>query len=272
MVASLFEVHGDGFVATQLSVGPWDPTSLHGGPVAALLARELERWPVDQPMFPARLTVELFKPVGLDPLLVDVRPVRRGRKVQVLEAVLSDAGTGTALARGTLQQIRRGDEPLAEQVAEINGPDPTPTPPSPEELAAVTGALEGDTVRYHTSAVEHRVRGHFLMDPGPATDWIRLVVDLLPGEAPSPLARVAGAADFGNGVSAVFRFGTHLFINPDLTIHLHRLPTDEWVCLDAITRVGDEGVGFAESALFDRRGRIGRSVQSLLIEDLRAQD
>lgn len=271
MATSLFEVHGDGYVATQLSVGPWDPGSLHGGPVAALLARELERWPVDQPMFPARLTVELFKPVGLDPLLVEVRAVRRGRKVQVLEAVLSDADTGTPLARGTLQQIRLADEPLADQVAEVNGPDPTPTPPPPEELAPVDRGAS-DVVRYHTSAVEHRVRGHFLMDPGPATDWIRLVVDLLPGEPPSPLARVAGAADFGNGVSAVFRFGTHLFINPDLTIHLHRLPVDEWVCLDAITRVGDEGVGFAESALFDRRGRIGRSVQSLLIEELRAED
>jgi hypothetical protein len=60
-----------------------------------------------------------------------------------------------------------------------------------------------------------------------------------------------------------------VFINPDLTVHLFRLPVDEWVCLDAVTRIpaggGAGSVGLAESALFDRQGRIGRSLQSLLV-------
>jgi len=59
-------------------------------------------------------------------------------------------------------------------------------------------------------------------------------------------------------------------VNPDLTVHLFRLPADEWVCLDAITRLdlepGHGSVALAESALFDRRGRIGRSLQSLIID------
>jgi hypothetical protein len=36
--------------------------------------------------------------------------------------------------------------------------------------------------------------------------------------------------------------------------------------LDARTRVGDDGVGYAESVLFDEEGRIGRSIQTLLID------
>jgi hypothetical protein len=77
---------------------------------------------------------------------------------------------------------------------------------------------------------------------------------------------VAAAADFGNGVSSELDFQTHLFINPDLTVYVHRPPVGEWVCLDARTRFGAPGIGMAESALWDIEGRIGRAAQSLLVE------
>jgi hypothetical protein len=38
------------------------------------------------------------------------------------------------------------------------------------------------------------------------------------------------------------------------------------VCLDAATWIDGDGVGQAESELYDERGRLGRSLQSLLIE------
>jgi len=87
---------------------------------------------------------------------------------------------------------------------------------------------------------------------------------------PAPgLCRVAAAADFGNGISAVLSpLDGYVFINPDLTIYLHRLPVSEWVCLDAETRVQPHGVGAADSQIYDERGPIGRSVQSLLVEKL----
>jgi acyl-CoA thioesterase len=45
------------------------------------------------------------------------------------------------------------------------------------------------------------------------------------------------------------------FINPDLTISLHRHPVGEWVCLEAETVVQPHGIGLAESRLWDRDGR-----------------
>jgi len=56
------------------------------------------------------------------------------------------------------------------------------------------------------------------------------------------------------------------FINPDLTIYVHRLPVSEWVCLDAVTHVQANGAGLAESTLYDEHGVIGRSLQSLIVE------
>jgi hypothetical protein len=48
--------------------------------------------------------------------------------------------------------------------------------------------------------------------------------------------------------------------------HPEPVPDREWVALDAVTLESDRGIGFAESALFDEQGRIGRSVQSLLFD------
>ena len=103
--------------------------------------------------------------------------------------------------------------------------------------------------------------------PGPTTDWIRLRVPVVAGEPVSALERVAAAADFGNGISWVLpRLEGWQFINPDLTIALQRHPVDEWVCLEAETMVQSSGIGLAESRLWDRSGRLGRAVQSLLID------
>ncbi len=104
--------------------------------------------------------------------------------------------------------------------------------------------------------------------PGPAGMWLRLAVPVVAGEAVSPFQRVAAAGDFGNGVAAAFDRTRYSCINPDLTITLHRLPVGAWVGLDSSTFPERTGFGVAESVLHDERGRIGRAVQTVLIEEL----
>jgi hypothetical protein len=58
---------------------------------------------------------------------------------------------------------------------------------------------------------------------------------------------------------------THVFINTELTVHLFGEPSGEWVCLDARTRIGPNGVGLATSILYDTERRIGVGNQALLI-------
>ena len=115
--------------------------------------------------------------------------------------------------------------------------------------------------------MEYRfVSGRFL-DQGPATVWMRMRDPLVAGESPSPLQRVLIAADSGNGVSATLDWSRYLFINVDLSVHLHRLPAGEWVCLDAITIPEPTGVGLADTALHDERGPLGRALQTLLVRE-----
>lgn len=225
--------------------------------MAALLARSVEAAEGAGPMQPARLTVELLRPVGFDPLTVNATVVHPGRKVQLVEVTASQNGRDVARAVG----LRIRDEAVA-----VPRGAPDVVPPPPDRGAASPPWREDEPPAFHNIGVEHRfVLGGFDR-PGPATDWIRLCCPVVSDEAPSPLQRVAAAADFGNGISGVLDFARHRWVNPDLTIHLHRLPVGEWVCLESTTHLGDTGLGLAESALYDERGFIGRSVQSLLVE------
>lgn len=261
---ALFEPLGDDrYHPTNRARGPWSPDALHGGPVAALLAgagcRELgvER----DSMVPVRLTVELLRPVPLSPLRLSARTTRPGRKVRLAAVDLADED-GRVVASASLLAIR---------AATVSVPDQPPEelPPPPDGLAAAV--IAPDVFSYpafHNTGVEHRfVEGAF-DQPGPALDWIRLAVPVVAGESVLPLQRVAAASDFGNGISGLVGFGELSFINPDLTVTVRREPVGEWVCLQARSRLGANGVGLAESTLFDRDGHLGRAVQTLLVEPI----
>jgi len=55
------------------------------------------------------------------------------------------------------------------------------------------------------------------------------------------------------------------FLNPDLSVHLERPFEGEWLGLWARSGAHPEGVGLAESQLFDARGVVGRAAQSLVV-------
>lgn len=269
-VGALFVPDGGRFVPTEYARGPWSPDSLHGGPVAALLAGTVDAQPADEPMHVARLTVELLRPVPLAPLTLSCTVPRPGRKVQLVEAVLSDGRRDLAWGRALrlrLQPTGAGAPDLPDpNHGPVPGRDPdAPAGPDDGHDSSSPTAL-GHYRAFHNAGAELRyVTGSFTT-LGPATVWVRLAVPVVAGEEPSPLQRVAAAADFGNGVSAELDFGRFLFINPDLTVNLVRPAVGAWVCLDAVTRIGIPGVGLAECRLFDVLGPIGRSTQSLLVE------
>jgi Acyl-CoA thioesterase C-terminal domain/Acyl-CoA thioesterase N-terminal domain len=263
MADSLFvPVDADTFVPTELSIGPWSREALHGGPVAALLVRELESLSAPCPMRLTRITIELTRPVPLEPLWVISQVVRPGAKVNIVEAAMGRRD-GAEVAKVRAVRIRTEDVDFPDGATDE-------VPPLPDEAAEPASLTVGDpdALAYHSHAVEHRYTSGRFGVPGPIFDWIRLTVPVVPGEEPTGWQRAAAAADFGNGISAVSDFGSSLFINPDLTVHLWREPDGEWIGLDAETRTSSTGIGMAESALWDRSGRVGRSAQSLLLDRL----
>jgi hypothetical protein len=101
---------------------------------------------------------------------------------------------------------------------------------------------------------------------GGVAAWLRSRVPLVLGETPSPLQRVMVAADSGNGVAIPLDPRRFTFVNADLIVALYRPLDGEWVCLDAVTRYDRGGIGLTETRLWDRRGPIGRALQTLVLE------
>jgi hypothetical protein len=252
---AFFVPDGDAFMATELTRGPWDPQAQHAGPPSALLGRALERCePRDDAMI-ARITLEILRPVPITRLYTEARVVRPGRSVSLLEATLSDDNGPVMLGRAW--RIR------TEDIGASAGLEPPP-PAMPDAPGGEEFFVGAQDVGYHTGMEWRFSRGAFL-ELGPSTVWMRVRQPMVAGEEISPLQRVLAAADSGNGVSAMLDFARYIFINTDLTVHLHRYPAGEWVRMDARTLAEPHGVGMAESALHDEHGALGRSVQSLLL-------
>jgi hypothetical protein len=256
----VFEVDGDVAVPTELARGPWSPHAQHGGAPAALLAGQLEGFDAGPATFPARFTLELMRPVPLAPLRIERRTIRPGKKVQLVQGSLF-AGD-VEVVRATLLRLR--EQPVEFTTEPVGGPEAPLPPPGPAQRLGG----EWTTGTGFWNAVEaSRVKGEWGA-PGPAGLWLRLAVPIVAGEVPTPFQRVAAAGDFGNGVAAAFDRMRYSCINPDLTITLHRLPTTEWVGLDSATYPERTGLGVAESVLHGEAGRIGRGIQTVLIEEL----
>jgi Thioesterase-like superfamily len=246
---------GARFLATAATVGPWFADAQHVGPPSALLARALERCAPRPGTAISRLTVEVLGPVPAGEIEISAQVERPGRAIELLAAEMR-AG-GRAVLRARAWRLATGDTAAVTVGA-------AERPPGPDGVPARSPDLPGWLPGFIDSVEWRFVRGYFT-EPGPGLAWIRQRVPLVEGEEPSPLQRLAVVADSANGVAAPLDVRKWLFVNTDLTLHLHRAPEGEWMAVQAATTVGPDGLGTAASLLFDQRGQVGRSAQSLVV-------
>lgn len=262
MADVIFERDGDRFVATELARGPWDPSSCHGGAPSALLAAIVDTTPSLAALQVVRLTYDILRPVPLAPVDVRVRIVREGKRVQVVEADLVTPD-GLELVRCRALRVRVGTVDLPDGA----DADAAPPTPGPEQAAREVERVGEQWGTGFWTAVEVRpTHGSVLGAPGPGTAWFRLGVPIADGVATSPIARVAAASDFGNGLAPPLPIHRYRYLNPDLTVDVHRLPDGDWVALDAQSVAQPTGIGLTTSTLSDVRGRLGTAMQSLFID------
>lgn len=242
------------FRSTEHTVGPWSAQMQHMGPPSALLTRQLERCAPRDDVALSRITVEVLGPVPPVDVEVSAEVVRPGRTIELLGAEMVAGGRPVARARGWRLAVADTAD-LA-----VGAGDPLPGPDQGSERDTPEGWVPG-----YLDALEWRwLRGH-LSEPGPGTAWARLRVEVVAGEDPSPLQRLMAAADSANGVAARLDAREWLFLNTDLTVHLHRAPRGEWTGLDAETVLGPAGAGVCSAVLHDETGPVGRCAQILTV-------
>ena len=248
------------FVPTAFTRGPWDPGLLHGGPVAALLA-ELMYDAADRGMQPVRLTVDLMRPVPMVPLVADVRVVRTGKRLQLLEGGLALASDGRGVARSSLLFLRPAPFDASDYNAQL-----APPPDSPEDDVDESWRPPIHAESFVGGAMDFRFGRQLALGHG--VGWLRLHRRVLADRPISPLARAAAAADVGNAVSA--RRDPALprvtFVNADLSLSLARPPEGEWIRLESRGRWESSGLGWVSSSMSDMRGELGAVSNGLVLE------
>ena len=265
MTEAIFRPDGSSFVATELARGPWDPDAQHGGAPAALMMRAFESLAADGLLL-ARVTYEFLRPVPLGALEVRAEVTRSGRRAALLEgSIVGDDGAELVRARALRVRGAQSSRIVSRH------PHPASATGAPGLQEARSDESFGWAKRpmFATEAMDIRFTSGQFAGLGPASAWFKLRVPLVAGESPSPLQRLAAAADFGNGISSIVSWEDHLFINPDLTLYVERQPSGEWIHLDAHTRVAPDGIGVAASRLQDERGQVGCATQALLVQQTR---
>lgn len=245
----------DRYLSTEWTRGPWGPDSQHAGPPSALLGQAVEQAGRED-LQVARITFEILKPIPVAPLTLSTEVRKGGRRVELVDAALS--ADGEVVMTATAVRMRTADIDLPAFV------DPPPPHDIPESSAS-TDLFPATWHPNYLEAMEWRFATGMFTEPGPAAAWVRMRHPLVAGEPVSPLTRVLSAVDSASGISAMLEWTQWVFINPDLSVHLHRMPARQWILIDASTTPASTGVGTASASIYDERGRIGFSLQSLLI-------
>src|SRR5690606_23624226 len=179
------------FEPTEHVGGAWNPDELHIAPVLGLLAHLVEadhaaRRP-EAPLVIARASYDILGVIPMNIFEISVRVVRPGRTIELVEAMLSQAGRpAVALRAWMLQQ---------NDTAAMQG-SPLPHMALIESFApwSAGDVWAGGAIRSIDARREAAGTGR-------ARCWIRPQHPLLEGETVSARARMLGMLDFANGIA-----------------------------------------------------------------------
>lgn len=243
------------FRATEHVSGAWDIETQHIAPALGLLAHAVElehadRRPDDRLRI-NRLSYDILGTLPVDVVDIDIRVLRPGRTIELVEATLSHGGRAGVILRAWLLQP-------GSTAAVAGGALPTIAAPEDMDSWDATSLWPGGFI---TSADVRRDP----VEPGRGRYWVRTQLPLVEGEATSRLAAAAGLFDIANGMNVREDPRRVAFPNVDLTAHLFRQPRGEWVGFDTTVTFGATGVGLTSSTLHDVHGPIGTLAQVLTV-------
>ncbi|MBH0779739.1 thioesterase family protein [Nocardia bovistercoris] len=246
---------GEVFSSADLTRGTWGDMQ-HGGPPSALLVRALERCEPRADARLSRIVVELLGPVPVGPVRVVSKKERRGTRIEYLSAVMSSADDMRPVARAHAWRMERSD---TVEIQRNFG----------EPLTPLENVADRNDLSHFTDGYVGTLDWRWIVEPGSTPgageSWIRSAVDLVQGEAPSPLERLFVVADNANGVGAKADIRKWTFLNTDLTVHVHRMPEGDWIGIRADAAYGPDGIGATIGTLFDQHGPVAGIQQSVLL-------
>jgi hypothetical protein len=252
MPEAFFTVDGDSYLPGEMTRGPWG-AAMGGQIVGGLLGWAIERSGIDSDFQPARLTVDLLRPVLLEPVQIQASVQREGRRIKLVDGALVQ--NGQTVGRASALFLRRGDHPDGEVWSAPAEMPPLPAdsdgfPPDMPFLIWGYGATPGGSPGIAAGEWQQAHSQKFA--------WTRLFRPMVQGHPLTPFTRLAFVGDV---TSSLTHWGTGglRYINADYTVTASRLPDGEFLGLAAQSHYGTAGVATGTATLFDRHGPIGSS-------------
>ncbi len=250
------------FIGTPAARGPWSELHCHAGPVTGLIAREAEHL-VGSSKQLTRLSANFMRPLPLDGIRLEGNVTRDGRQLATSTVSVFDRsnnlcaiGSCVHLATGQLSNL-----PTA-QIQKVDFENS-----KPGRFPSIAKIHDEE---YFADYIEVSFPEGENNEPGPTTLMIK-APGLILNEPPSPFQTLCPLADCGNGISRNGEISEFRFMNPDITIAMHRCPESEWLASDAISFWETTGIGLAKATIFDDKGPVASVLQTLLIADHRNQ-
>ena len=240
-----------GFLSTLHSQGAWQPGEQHLAAAAGLVLAEAERrLPSDKLV--SRVSFDVLGVIHSGPFTIDVRMLRPGRSIELIEACMRHGDQVSVQAR--IWRLLASDT-SGEQGCEW-APLPPPDAMRPWVFSEVWGGGFIGSLQARRSADSR---------PGRGQSWLRTAYPLVEGEIDPPVAGFAKLIDTANGLAVRADPNAVFFANVDLTIHFTRQPQAGWVGFDTRVSFGPTGLGETFSVLSDIKGPVGTAAQSLTV-------
>ncbi len=245
------------FESTDGTRSNWDPEIQHGSPPLALMTKLIEELAAGSGLRVARLTLDILGAIPVTTVQVRAWVQRPGTRISMMVAEMVAArgdGAQRAVARVSAWLLARSDtaDAATDRYPPLTEGDSIAVPHSWE---CAEGYLE--TVSWRRQQVAGGQS---------AEVWLSPLVGLVDAEPTTDLQRLTMTVDSANGAGAALDPDEFMFMNTDTVVHLHRLPTGNDFGLRARGSIGPDGIGVTTAELFDRRGFIGTSAQTLLVQ------
>lgn len=238
--------------ASSLHVeGAWQPGEQHLAPAAGLVLAAVERQlPSDKLV--SRASFDILGVIYSGEFDIDVQVVRPGRTIELIEACMRHGDRVSIRAR--IWRLQGSDTAT---VAGLEWP-PLPGRRTMHPLAinkVWAGGYIASLEAYQSATTR----------PGLGQTWLRGRYPLVVGEIDPPVAHFVKLIDTANGLVVRQDPRATFFANVDLTVHLLRRPTGDWVGFDTRQNFGPTGLGETFSVLSDEVGPVGTAAQSLTV-------
>lgn len=247
------------FESTIGTASNWNAEIQHGSPPLALMTKAIEELAAGSSagLRIGRVMLDILGAIPVAPVKVRAWVMRPGARISLMAAEMAATGpTGTDRVVARVQAWLLAPSDTAAVATDRHPPlVEGETALRAHDWAGAPGYLETVSWRSQTSA------------PGSsAVAWFSPLVSLVDSEELTDLQRLAMVVDSANGVGAALDPNEFVFMNTDTAVHLHRAPEGNDFGLRARGSIGPDGIGVTTAEVFDRRGFIGTSAQTLLVQ------